>query len=58
MNKKTILIGAAAGGIIGSYIPTFFGDKNLLSGWSILGGMIGGFVGILVAAWISKRYEL
>ena len=35
-------------GILGSYVPVLFGDSDFFSGWSILGGMIGGFVGIWV----------
>ncbi len=58
MNKKTILIGATIGGIVGGYIPTLFGDNSVFSGWSILGSMIGGLVGIWATVWISKRYEL
>lgn len=53
--KALILLGATIFGGIGSYIPVLFGDNNLLSGWSILGGMIGGFFGIWVGV---KVYNL
>jgi hypothetical protein len=54
MNKTLLLIGATIFGIVGSYIPVLFGDNDILSGWSILGGMIGGFFGIWVGIKISK----
>ncbi len=54
MNKSLLLLCAAVFGAIGSYIPVLFGDNDLLSGWSILGGMIGGFFGIWVGVKISK----
>ena len=44
--KQVILLCAAVFGTIGSYVPMLFGDNSLLGGWSILGGMIGGFFGI------------
>jgi hypothetical protein len=50
--KAIILFGATIFGIIGSYIPVLFGDKNLLGGWSILGGMLGGFFGI----WVGVKF--
>ena len=54
MNKSLLLLCAAVFGAIGSYIPVLFGDNDLLSVWSILGGMIGGFFGIWVGVKISK----
>jgi hypothetical protein len=54
MNKTVLLIFATVFGIAGSYVPVLFGDNDLLSGWSILGGMIGGFFGIWVGVKISK----
>lgn len=53
--KQLILLSATIFGAIGSYLPFLFGDKNLFSGWSILGGMIGGFFGIWVGV---KVYRL
>ena len=46
--KQMALLGAAVFGILGAYVPVLFGDNDLLSGWSILGGMVGGFFGIWV----------
>lgn len=56
MNKKAILWFAAIFGILGSYVPTLLGDHDLLSGWSILGGLIGGFFGIWVGVVVLKRW--
>ena len=48
---------AAIFGFIGSYIPVLLGDHDLLGGWSILGGVIGGLFGIWVGVKLSKRYR-
>ena len=47
---------AILGGIVGSYVPVLLGDTEILDGWSILGSMIGGFVGIWLGVVLSKRY--
>ncbi len=57
MNKSVILLFATIFGAVGAYVPVLFGDNNLLSGWSILGGMVGGFFGIWFAAWLAKSFE-
>lgn len=56
MDKKIILLSASVFGIAGGYIPFLFGDKDLLDGWSILTGLIGGIVGIWLGAAASKRW--
>lgn len=57
--KGLILIFVTVFSIIGSYIPILLGDEGgLLSGWSILGGIIGGLFGIWLAVWVSKRYDI
>jgi hypothetical protein len=56
MNKKLLLLLATIGGIVGGYVPVLFGDNELLDGWSILAGMIGGLFGIWVGVILSKRY--
>ena len=33
-----------------------FGDTELLDGWSILGGLLGGFFGIWLGVYVSKRW--
>ena len=55
MNKKVILFFATVGGIVGGYIPTLFGDTDFFSGWSILGGLVGGIFGIWLGVVVSKR---
>ncbi|HRF28205.1 MAG TPA: hypothetical protein PL051_01005 [Candidatus Saccharibacteria bacterium] len=55
MNKSVILLLAGVFGTVGAYIPVLFGDNDFLSGWSILGSMLGGFFGIWLAVWIGKR---
>ena len=55
MNKRTVMVGATVGMIIGSYVPALFGASPF-GGWSILGGMFGGFFGIWFVARLSKRY--
>lgn len=45
MNKGLIMLMSGVGGTIGGYLPVILGAGEL-SGWSILGGLIGGVVGI------------
>ena len=56
MNKRTILLFASVFGFIGAYVPVLFGDNDILSGWSILGGLIGGLFGIWLGVAASKRW--
>lgn len=56
MNKRTILLFASVFGFIGAYVPVLFGDTDMLSGWSILGGLIGGLFGIWLGVAVSKRW--
>jgi hypothetical protein len=56
MNKRIILFFATVLSIAGGYFPTLFGDNNLLDGWSILGGLVGGFLGIWLGIVVSKRW--
>lgn len=55
MNKSIILLFATIFGTVGAYVPVLFGDNDILSGWSILGSMLGGFFGIWLAVWLSKN---
>jgi len=50
---KLVWLFITIGGGIGGYLPTFFG-AGALSGWSILGTLIGSFVGI----WAWKKLDL
>jgi len=54
MNKKIYLIFAMIFSVVGAYIPILLGDRELISGWSILGGLIGGFIGIWLGVIVSK----
>lgn len=54
-SKKLIMFGAVVGMVVGSLVPMLFGDNNLLGGGSILGSLIGGFVGIWVAYKVAQR---
>ena len=56
MNKRTILLFASVFGFIGAYVPVLFGDNDILSGWSILGGLVGGLFGIWLGVAASKRW--
>jgi hypothetical protein len=56
MNKRFIMLFAIVFGALGSYVPVLFGDTELLGGWSILGGFVGGLVGIWLGVNVSKRW--
>lgn len=49
------MIGAVGGMTIGSVTPFLWGDYNTFGVTSILMAMLGGFVGIWLAVWLSKR---
>ncbi len=54
-NKKLVMMGAVIGMTIGGAVPTLFGASPF-GGWSVLGGMLGGFVGIWAAVKLSQRF--
>jgi len=54
--KQLILLFATVFSIAGAYVPVLFGDNDMLSGWSILGGLVGGIFGIWVGVVASKRW--
>ncbi len=56
MNKRVILLSATICGVLGGYIPVLLGDSDFLDGWTILAGLIGGFVGIWLGVIVSKRW--
>ncbi len=55
MNKTVIMVCLVIFELIGSYLPVLIFKVDMLSGWSILGGVIGGFVGIWIGVVISKK---
>ena len=52
MDKKLIVLMAGVGGTVGGYLPVLLG-AGTISGWSLLGGFVGGLVGIWVGAKLS-----
>ncbi len=55
-SKRTVMIGAVGGMTAGGAAPMLFGDYNSFDGWSVLGGLIGGLVGIWLAVVLSRRF--
>lgn len=53
-SRSVVMIGATIGSIVGGYVPVLFG-ADVFDLWSILFGMIGGFAGIALTVWLSKR---
>jgi hypothetical protein len=56
MNKKSISLFGAIGVTVGAYVPSLFGDNDIFSTWSILGGLVGGIVGFWLGVQIGKRF--
>ncbi len=52
MDKKLIVLMAGVGGTVGGYLPVLLGAGSL-SGWSLLGGFIGGILGIFLGYKLS-----
>ncbi len=57
VSKRTVMFGAIGGMTIGSVTPFLWGDYNSFGLTSIFCGMIGGFFGIWLAVWLSKRLD-
>jgi hypothetical protein len=55
MNKTIILFFAIIFELAGNFVPTLFGDVDIFSVWSILGGLVGGLFGVWVGVVVSKR---
>jgi len=53
MNKNVISLFAGVGGVAGGYVPLLFG-ANGLDGWSIIGAILGGIIGIWVGYKVSN----
>lgn len=56
--KGLILLFVTIFSTVGAYIPVLLGSHDILSGWSILGGFVGGIVGVWLAVWVYKRYDI
>ena len=52
-----IYVGASIGGLIGGYIPVLLWHANPLSGWSLVGGLIGTMAGIYPGYKIGQYLE-
>jgi hypothetical protein len=52
MDKKLIVLMAGVGGTFGGYLPVLLGAGSL-SGWSLLGGFVGGIIGIYIGYKLS-----
>jgi hypothetical protein len=53
MDKKSYYLAGSVGTFIGGYIPVLVGASSL-SGWSILGGAVGGIGAILLLYKVSQ----
>lgn len=52
------MIGAVGGMTVGSILPWLWGDYDSFGLGSVMWGMVGGFLGIWLAAWISKHIDI
>ena len=57
MNKHVILFFAVIFELIGNFVPMLFGNNDLFSVWSIVGGVVGGLFGVWVGVMVSKRLD-
>lgn len=55
-NKRVVMIGAFGGMTLGAIVPMLWGDYDSFGIASILLATLGGFIGIWLVAWLSKRY--
>ena len=54
MNKGLVLLTSGFCGGVGGYLPVLFGSSGL-SGWSLIGGFVGGILGIWVGVKIGEN---
>lgn len=57
MVKLLIYIGIFAGSIIGSYLPVLLFNVGMLSFISIIGGVLGSFVGLFAGYYLAQTLE-
>jgi hypothetical protein len=55
--RLTIYAGLTVGGIVGGYLPVAVFGVSWLSGWSILGGFVGAFVGLWLGFKLTQWIE-
>jgi len=55
INKRVVMAGAIIGMTLGAFMPMLWGDNDTFGVASLLLTMVGGFVGIWLAVWVSKR---
>lgn len=56
MSKKTIVMSCVTIGMVGGgFLPWVFGDRSLVGGWEVLGGLLGGIAGIWLGTKIAKN---
>ena len=55
MNKGALRLGAIGGMTVGAVFPWLWGDYNTFGLASLFWAMIGGFAGIWLVAWASKK---
>lgn len=47
-------MGMSVGTTLGGLVPILLGDHALLDGWTLLGGLIGGIVGVWLGVVVAK----
>lgn len=55
VSKRTVMVGAIGGITIGSVVPFLWGDYDSFGFSSVILGMVGGFLGIWLTVWLSKK---
>lgn len=55
MNRTIIIFFTIVFSLVGNYLPILLLNVDIFSGWTILGGLIGGFFGIWLGVIVSKR---
>ena len=56
MNKTIIMFFTFVFSLIGSYLPSLFGE-GIFSVLGILGGFVGGIAGVFIGFYVSKRFS-
>lgn len=57
MNKTIIMFFTVVFGIAGNYFPFLLGESELFSGWSVVGGVIGGLFGVWIGVTVAKKFN-